>query len=123
VVKRWSVGQILTNEVESKTPGLDGHPLAFAPIYWTVSKTISEIRFRKRWIDLLPSLLPPANLGCSLNRDFGPRVLALHEPTGSVADHPINWLFSNSAHSEKPTPQVLPIIRFAFRSYESVRRS
>jgi hypothetical protein len=23
--------------VESMTPGLDGHPLAFAPINWTVS--------------------------------------------------------------------------------------
>jgi protein-S-isoprenylcysteine O-methyltransferase Ste14 len=25
-------------------------------------------------------------------RDFGPRVLALHDPTVSAADHPINWL-------------------------------
>jgi gamma-glutamyl-gamma-aminobutyrate hydrolase PuuD len=60
------------------------HPLSIFP---GTRKTISEIRFRKRWIDLLPSLLPLANPGYSLNRHFSPRVLALHEPTVSAADH------------------------------------
>ena len=33
--------------VESMTPGLDGHPLAFAPINWTVFKpAFTDIRFR-----------------------------------------------------------------------------
>jgi len=36
----WSLAvglrQCIRPSVESKTPGLDGHPLAFAPINWTV---------------------------------------------------------------------------------------
>ena len=61
---RLAVGlrQCIRPLVESMTPGLDGHPLAFAPIKWTASvETFSDIRFRKRGIDPLPSLSSQAN--------------------------------------------------------------
>ena len=35
--------------VESKTPGHDGHPLAFAPIKWTVSKDHFRNQVPKAW--------------------------------------------------------------------------
>jgi hypothetical protein len=35
--------------VESKTPGHDGHPLAFAPINWTVSKDHFRNQVPKAW--------------------------------------------------------------------------
>jgi len=57
----------------------------------SLERPFSDIRFRKRGIDLLPSLLPSANPEYSVNRDFRPRVLTLDEPRVSAADHPINY--------------------------------
>src|SRR5678815_3847104 len=57
-------------------------------------KTVSDIRFRKRGIDLLPSLLPPANSGYSLNRDFSPPPCHKTSQKVSAADHPINCISS-----------------------------
>jgi hypothetical protein len=98
--------------VESVTPGHDGYPLAFVPINWTVSKeTISDTRFRKRGIDLLPSLssaskprknsFPKPGFYTSL-----PRTL---QPERSGADHPINWPTCNS--SENPHSDNVCLIR------------
>ena len=43
--------------MESETPSHDGYPLTFVPIRWDgLAKTSSEIRFRERGRDPLPSL-------------------------------------------------------------------
>src|SRR5438445_8762801 len=95
----WVLHSVWSNPETMKSLQGGCHPKKESRVVYCASldqprsrKTISEIRFRRRWIDLLPSLLPPANLGYSLNRDFIPRVLARHEPRVSAADHPINWL-------------------------------